>query len=195
MTFVSIIARENFLNVASDGRVLDKNRNIVDERYKKFLLPTPQCFVAYAGQKEPCELFLQASVLRYLDITDYKVLSAKIQSILLNPPFSSFKILIAFGGLNLKSEIEFCTFSTLEPNIQHFKPMGLDISYAFLNNSSLTDNQAEGILIDLLKKTGFETSNQIRKAQIALNDIVADRDFGVNKDVFCSAILAPTNRD
>ena len=84
MSFVSIIATKNFICIASDGRVLRKEQEIIDEEYKKFRLPTPKCFVAYTGNKEACELFLKVSTLNNLYIRHYSELAVRVQSILLD---------------------------------------------------------------------------------------------------------------
>ncbi len=188
MTLVSIVAKTNFLCIASDGRVLGQDQEIIDEQYKKFRLPNPNCFVAYAGNKEPCEWFLKASTLYYLDVMDYSKLATRIQSMLLNPPFSEFKILLAFGGLNPENEIEVYSLSTLQPNILHLKPKGIDIVYAFLNNSSFNESELETLLVKSLQNHGFNSPDQISKAQKEFNNIIADHDLSVNKNVFCSTI-------
>lgn len=188
MSLVSIVAKNNFLCIASDGRVLGQEQEIIDERYKKFRLPNPNCFVAYAGNKEPCEWFLKASALYHLDVMDYSKLATRVQSMLLNPPFSTYKILLAFGGVNPENEIEFYSLSTLEPNIQHLNPKGSDVAYAFLNNSLIKKFELETIFKESLQIHGFNLPDQISRAQIEFNNIIADRDFSVNKNVFYSTI-------
>jgi len=78
--------------------------------------------------------------------------------------------------------------STLQPNILHFKPDGSDISYAFLNNSSIEEPELKKILLKHLQIHGVNLPDQISKTQIEINNIIADRDFSVNKNVFCSTI-------
>jgi len=188
MSLVSIIAKKNFLCIASDGRAIRKEQEIIDEQYKKFRLPNPNCFIAYTGNKEASELFLKVSTLYDLYVRDYSKLAVRVQSILLNPPFSRFKILLAFGGINPDNIIEFYSMSTLQPNILHFKPDGSDISYAFLNNSSIEEPELKKILLKYLQIHGVNLPDQISKTQIEINNIIADRDFSVNKNVFCSTI-------
>ena len=188
MSFVSIIAKKNFLCIASDGRASRRGEEIIDEQYKKFRLPNPNCFVAYTGNKEASELFLKVSTLYDLYVRNYSELVERVQSLLINHPFSRFKILLAFGGVTPDNIIEFYSMSTLQPNILHFKPRGSDISYAFLNNSSITEPELKTIFLKHLQINGVNSPDQIRKTQIEINNIIADRDFSVNKNVFCSTI-------
>ncbi len=191
MSFVSIIAREDFISIMSDGRVCGPNGIPIQEDYQKFVRVDERFFVAFAGHKEPCELFLRNSGLLSPRTYDVELFSAEIQSKLIAGPSRKHKILLALGGFNHHEEIVFSTFSTIQPKMQLFRPKGDDISYAFLNNSSVRSAQLEELLIEALKVSGFQTPDQIREGQTQLNSAVSAMDESVNSTVFNAVINRP----
>lgn len=183
MSFVSIIATENFLNIVSDGRVTGENKVVLQEDYRKFISPTRDFFVAYAGNKEPCEAFVYESGLLSPNLTDMNTFTSTIAEKLQSEKYRGFKILLAFGG-KVGDCISFATFSTLEPKIQFFTPKNDDICYTFLNNSSAVTVELETKLIEALRCTGYDTPEKTIEAQTILNNFVAGMDDSVNCNTF-----------
>lgn len=188
MSFVSIVARENLVSIASDGRVCRNDGLPIQEDYKKFIEINEKSFIAFAGNKEPCELFIRNSGLLSQHARDFKALAVQIQNQLMVSPLSKFKILLSCGGLDCCGEIVFFTFSTLQTKIQFFRPKGDEICYAFLNNSSLNDAQVVERLVECFRISGIETADQIKQAQVKLNNIIATMDQSVNTTVFTFVI-------
>lgn len=64
MSFVSVLQTEDFLTIVSDGRVVAANNEnmILNEQYQKFILPTDQTFLAFAGDQPSCEAVAQQLV-------------------------------------------------------------------------------------------------------------------------------------
>lgn len=193
MSFVSIIARENFVSITSDGRVCGHAGLPIQEDYKKFIEVNKNYFIAYAGQKEPCELFISNSGLISPLVPNFELLARQTQFKLLTNPFDKCRILLAFGGLDNLGQISIVTFSTLQPEIQVFKPKDDAVNYVFLNNSSLDDTQIVEKLIEHLKTSGIETADQIKIAQTELNNYVASKDRTVNKNIFNHVISKRAN--
>lgn len=192
MSFVSVLARENFLTVVSDGRVQGPDLLPMQEDYRKFIQVDSGFFVAFAGHKEPCERFIDKSGLSRTSSRDLGLVSQRTKNLLLTHPYKNSKILLAFGGLNTLGEIEFATFSTLEPEIRFFQPRGDDLSYAFLNNSSLKTTNLAGRLEKYLLLAGIgkgiESPDQLINAQVMLNNFVANLDSSVNTTTFTLSI-------
>jgi len=189
VSFVSIVCRSGFLSIMSDGRV-SNNGVSIREDYQKFLLPRPDFFIAFAGQQQPCEAFINDSGLSSSNTFDYHTLAADIHRKLLTPPYCNYKILLAFGGRTAKGSLEFCTFSTLEPEIQVFSPSSNQISYAFLNNSEIDDTILQPELVKYLTEIGCDAAEKVKTAQETLNNYVAEIDTSVNTTVFSAIIFA-----
>ncbi|AXC53664.1 hypothetical protein ABEX91_11155 [Bacillus subtilis] len=186
MSLVSIIARENFITVMSDGRVTSDGE-IVQEDYKKFIHLNKDMFFAFAGQKEPCEFIAQWAK-EYCKNYGLEKMALSINDFVINNKLDKFKVLAGFGGVDSK-RIKFFTYNSLEKTTEKYIPEGDKLEnthYAFLHNSNDEDNdfKLEEILAYNINKYGFNTPNKCLKAQKDLNDIVASKSFGVNKVTF-----------
>ncbi|MCY8310016.1 hypothetical protein [Bacillus vallismortis] len=184
MSLVSIIARENFITVMTDGRVTSEGEAI-QEDYKKFIQLNKDMFFAFAGSKEPCE-FVARWAKDYFKQYGLNKLASAINGFVLNNNLNKYKILAGFGGVDSK-RVKLFTYSSLENKLNEFIPEGYhDIKYAFLYNSSTENNDLNltEILTNGLRKHGFNTSNKCLKAQKELNEMVASKEFGVNNITF-----------
>ena len=185
MSFVSIIARENFISVMSDGRVMYGNE-IIQEDYQKFIKINDQSFVAFAGSKEICEIFIEevrtivnqnSNIINYLHS-----LVGRFNQLSLNN--HGLKVMLGIGGINSNQEIEFHTINSIDNQILNFSPKGEMISYAFLNNTKYDDSVLVNKLIETLGQTGFGVVKEVKKAQKILNDFVAATDQTVNDTTY-----------
>lgn len=66
MSFVSVLGREKFLCVMSDGKLLGENNEILQEDYQKFINIGNSAFIAFAGSQGACEE-LSVQMLPYFD--------------------------------------------------------------------------------------------------------------------------------
>ena len=188
MSFVSVIGYSNFINIMCDGRV-SHNGVPINENYQKFiLLDNISFFIAFAGQKEPCEEFIKTTMPLFVSGDRFYVMAEKVQQRLLSLPNLNYRILLAFGGKTSDGILQFCTFSTLEPVIQLFTLTNDNIVYTFLNNSSISARILEQRLSEYLNKTGFTSPEMVKLAQKRLNDSVAAEDPNVNTNIFSATI-------
>jgi len=192
MSLVSIVATELFLCVVCDGRVMDHTKNPVKEDFKKFIVPCDGGVIAFAGGKEPSIEFIYQSGLASAtkdDLTSVDFAN-KINKELIRSPLSAFKIMLAFGGIDSKGTIAFHTFSSLEPKVQRYTPVGNDISFAFLHNGENVDLDFGAALLDGFKSMGGLCSPDTTiKAQTMLNSRVAAIDDSVNDNTFSHVII------
>lgn len=184
MSFVSIIARADFITVMSDGCVTD-NSGVVQEDYQKFVQITPELFLAFTGHAPAGELLLKA-----FEQTEFDKLAPRlnfdqvffiiknlIENIFHN---SKLKILLAFGGRNRNGEIEAYYINSIDMQTGHYVPKGNQINTILLGNST----ELNGLLKQFLATTGDSTPKQILAAQKLLNDHVAVGDPSVNTTTF-----------
>ncbi|MEK4006480.1 hypothetical protein [Paenibacillus sp. FSL H3-0333] len=189
MSFVSIVARENFINVMSDGRVTGSNDEVVDEEYQKYV-SNDKSFIAFAGTLETCEMVVRDIKEIVFDNKDYVgaiyVLLGVFKQIKLEE--KGMKVMMALGGVNKIGEIEFYTVDSIKKEAQTYIPKDDDIAYAFLNNTEHEDVTLKSEFIGILKETGFDTPSKSIQAQRLMNNNVADRDKSVNKKTFRAVI-------
>jgi hypothetical protein len=186
---VSIVARENFLNVMSDGRVTGSDHKIIDEEYQKYMCDN-NSFIAYAGTLEACEMVVRdINELVFID-KDYSgainVLLEVFKQVKLEE--KGMKVMMALGGLNKNGEIGFYTVDSIKKESQAYIPKDDDIAYSFLNNTDHDDTDLKSKFREILKETGFDTPSKSIQAQRLMNNFVADRDISVNKKTFRAVI-------
>lgn len=58
MSVVLCYVNKNSATIACDGRVIDKNRNIIDESFKKFIKVNDSVIVGYGGSADLCQAIL-----------------------------------------------------------------------------------------------------------------------------------------
>ncbi|AHV96610.1 hypothetical protein [Paenibacillus sabinae] len=184
MSFVSILGRENFLSVMSDGKLLGENNEVLQEDYQNFINIGNSAFIAFAGSQGPCEE-LSVQMLPYFDEkTDFAAIHQALVDFFKvdDPSQRDVKIMIAFGGINLEGRIEFYTIDSGTSTSERYLPEGEDIKFCFLRSGELlTDLNVKGKMIELLRTTGAGTPTECISAQKLLNDYAADHDASVNK--------------
>jgi len=185
MSFVSVIARKDFITVMTDGRVSFAKQLILKEDYKKFKKISKKQFIAFTGNQEYCE--------RIVSLFDYKnaqynlkEISYQIHEIINQAPYVNFHVNLAIGGLNEDNEfVVYHVQNTLKQSIKELKTKKNKISYGFLNSEYVEKNiNTEQKLVEYLRNTGFNTPNKCLKAQKLLNDYIASKDSSVNRNTF-----------
>ncbi|BCG58441.1 hypothetical protein [Paenibacillus sp. URB8-2] len=184
MSFVSVLGREKFLCVMSDGKLLGENNEILQEDYQKFINIGNSAFIAFAGSQGACEE-LSVQMLPYFDEkTDFSAINNALIDFFNaeDPNQRDVKVMIAFGGINLEGHIEFYTIDSKTNKSEKYFPEGEDIKFCFLRSGDfLNDLNVKGKMIELLRTTGVNTPTECISAQKLLNDYVADHDTSVNK--------------
>lgn len=184
MSFISIIATENFITVVTDGQVT-KDGKAVENNYKKYKKISNNQFIAFGGAKEICETFIKNLDFLGNEQYDLQTLATNLSNAIKQIPYETYRILFVIGGLNARNQIEFYSFSNIpESQDQYSNPKGDEISYAFLSSPDIDDSHFEKHLIEYLSITGFNTPNKCIKAQKMLNSYVETIDNTVNKTTF-----------
>lgn len=182
MSFVSILCHESWVSVVTDGRVCAGDV-AVDESYKKFIEPKENLFIAFAGNKEPCEVVCKGMI--ELGYVDLPLLDAakKLYSLVHLMREKGFKLFMAIGGLeNSKASVYSVSTEYSEPVIN--KPLDDQISYVFLSNTKVSDERLEKRFSKLVRRTGLSDMNSINQVQKELNKWVALQDNSVNNKYF-----------
>jgi hypothetical protein len=184
MSFVSVVARENFVTVMSDGRV-QNNDEIVREDYQKFVQITPDLFFAYTGHQPVGE-----GILKALENNGcyelFKTLNFSLVNMIIRTTIEAvnqsnkFKLLVAYGGRNTNGEIEVFYANSIDMQSGHYLPKGDAINVICLGNGIGTG----ALLEQLLFQTGSTTPQQILSAQEMMNNYVVTHDPSVNTTTF-----------
>lgn len=190
MSFVSVLQTEDFLTIVSDGRVVAANNEnmILNEQYQKFILPTNQTFLAFAGDQPSCEAVAQRLVPLLQQNLNVEAIGDEIAGILADKKYEGYKVLVAYGGRTNEGKISFATYNSSKPGLKVYEAVGDQINYAFLWNSNGSDLRVEKVLEECLSKATGLSSSEFIKAQEALNNIVAKHDKSVNCVTFSAAI-------
>lgn len=191
LSFVSIVARENFISIMSDGRVTGASGIPIQEDYQKFTVFDKSAFIAYAGTKDICETIVRdyEGFFRW-NIYDFSMWVKELQELFRTADFESqgLKVNLGFGGVNQDEKIEFHALSSSDLRLQSFFPVKDDISFAFLNNTTLGDQIFNEKFVEFLKVTGFETPTNVIQSQKLLNNYVSQNDNTVNTKTFREVI-------
>ena len=121
------------------------------------------------------------------DLTDIGF-AQEISKELQASPLNRFKIFLAFGGKPEGGKVGFHTFSSLEPRVQSYFPVGNQLSFAFLYNGDGVDFDLAQALYSSLESFGEISPETTIRSQKILNNRIADLDESVNKVVFSQII-------
>ncbi len=183
MSFVSILATENFLTIMSEGRMMSHDKKVTREDYSK-IRRIGNYVLGFGGNLGPCAEFVNTSgLLRPIGNLDLMAENARARI----EAFREHKVFVVFGGRNGRGEIEFYGLGTEEMRLLHYKPTGDEISFAFLNmpfqGYDLNNN-----FIRFLGMTGYQTPEQTLRAQKMLNDDFAAINPVMNTNTFYEVI-------
>ena len=185
MSFVSVVAREKFISVMSDGRVVDLNtQKVKQEDYKKFISIDNNAFVAYTGIKELCEMVatnIEKSIRKGLEFSEILVV---IRIAVAQFIQKQHTVMFAFGGINKNNQVEVFSYNSRDESTNHFLPKGDEIAYVFLSNGSTAESMLEEKFKSILRETGIDSPSSFVQAQKLLNRYVASIDPTVNNNTF-----------
>ncbi len=192
MSFISIIARENFLTVMSEGRVSREGKPTGEEDFKKFFRVSPHFIVGFGGADRALILnFLGETGLLEPNNGDFQAVADHVQAKLREKPYRHGKVFVGFGGVNSNGQIEFYALGTGNTETRHFLPKGDDISFCFFSLDGYEmDLQSE--LIKFLGITNYRTPAQTLRAQKLLNDAFAKINPSMNTNTFQAVINKDT---
>lgn len=191
MSFVSVVARKNFITIVSDGQATGSNGTVIKDDYQKFIQIGNNAFLAFAGTQQICEMLTRDSKSIFdLYINDFSKLVGFYTTIFNQSGLKElyetrgFKAILAFGGKNNNGEIEFYTVHSKDSVFRNYKPILMsDIKYAFLHSGKSEVNPND-IFTQSLDLSGVNTAEQILTAQKILNYKISLTDSDVNNKTF-----------
>ena len=185
MSFVSVIAREDFITVVSDGQV-SRGNMVVQSDYKKFTKISDKQFIAFTGTKEFCEGLVNEIEFNRNGLHNLYNIVENLDKNIRTIPCQSYVVMFAVGGVGESGNIEFHTINNNpSESIRSFSPKGDGLSYAFLHNGDLSSKiNLQSKLIEYIGRIGFNTPNKCIRAQKLLNSDVAKIDDTVNNVTF-----------
>ncbi|QGQ96214.1 hypothetical protein EHS13_15675 [Paenibacillus psychroresistens] len=194
MSFISILANLNLCCVMSDGRVSNEmTGEILQEDYPQFKSYNDgSVFVACTGNIECGELFLNSVSGLSNDFDDWIrhfelfIVDLKLQTHYQEDP-SSFRIQMAFGGINSNNEIELYTLSSFDAEIIKSIPLKNKIARTFLG-STVDSSLINELFVTESKRIPLKSHHDYISTQIKLNEYVANKDNQVNKNTFSMVI-------
>lgn len=185
MSFVSVIAREDFITVVSDGQVT-RDSEVIQNSYKKFTKISNKQFVAYTGIKEICEALVNEIEYKGNELHDLNHIAMELNEKIKVFPYDTLTVMFIVGGIDETGNIEFHTLNN-DPSekLRSFYPVNDDLNYGFLSNGKLEGKINLTVnLIEHFKTTGFNTPNKCIRAQKLLNSDVEKIDETVNNVTF-----------
>lgn len=181
MSFVSVVARESFITIMSDGRVSNKmTGEIIDENKVKFVKIGDSRFVAFAGISEICDLIVPVISQLLESGHEFKDILSTMEKVLKENSRPGLFVTIAFGGINKDGNIEICSVENNNMTSAHFTPKGTDINYFFLRNPTISAQDVNRKFLELIRKNGTNTPKEFNRSQKMLNSWVSKKDNSVN---------------
>lgn len=192
MSLITVIAKEKYCCVMSDGRVVDQEtREVKAEDLQKFINYDNRAFIAYAGGKDMCDIILNdiAEVKTYdfdLWLKAFQQLFDRYQlkeSYLIDP--MRYKVSLLFGGRNEKGEIEIYSINSITGAVEHYLPQNDQVAVTFLCSENVGDgSKVMDFLDEKLTNGGHQTPSQALSTMKLTNTFVSDIDWSVGKKTF-----------
>lgn len=192
MSFVSIIATENFATITSDGRVIERTESgeIIKkaERTPSFIKISGKQVVACTGNpallRQMEETFPFKKSGTYLLRNRMNTFEAQVKQV----PYEVEDVLLATVEINGSGSIE-CWMVSNQPGQagQRLQPKEGKIVTIFMAGRHINEEKIKKIMekfSELSNQYGRNTANKILNAQKELNRFVADIDLSVNKHTF-----------
>lgn len=191
MSFISIVATKNYVNVVSDGLVLRKSENgeliRIQEDFQKFMKISENQFVAFGGNHGIFEK-VKETIPYNPNSYDLNELSEMLFSKSSEVTPEEASIMMAVGGLDKEyKRIEFFTFSNKGNHIQHYRPNNEEVAYSFIISNYIDDEklgEIDRMFMKLVRLHGYKKISKINKVQKDLSLIVSNMDPSVNKVTF-----------
>jgi hypothetical protein len=194
MSLVSVVAREQFISLMTDGRVRGAEGIVIDESYPKYQMLGNKGFVAITGSKEHGEELIRIAKDFYDEGYDFHAIADGLQQIMIRDipraKFPHVRVQMIVGGIMKRGGGEIAFFSltnkneTVDQMVKSY-PRADDVSYSYADGVSPTTGiNLEELLLGCLQKSGVDTIEQIQKAQEEFNKKVSVVDDSVNNNLF-----------
>ncbi|WP_332632038.1 hypothetical protein [Halalkalibacter flavus] len=184
MSLVSVLARENFITVVSDGLVVNlETGEEIHQSYKKFRKISEKQFVAFGGNQGLGERVVE--VLGYQESErDLLECAKKIRGDLINEiPIEKASCQVVLGGVEKGSIVFYAFNNNHNQDLLIKRPTNHILEYTFLSSRNSSINLDE-IIQRIGNRIGYNTPTKTIKIQKQLNDEVAKTDPSVNKITF-----------
>ncbi|GGN92083.1 hypothetical protein [Saccharibacillus kuerlensis] len=179
MSFISVIAKENFITVMSDSEAVGSESTPNPEQH--VVKVGEKEFVATAGgDREAREVIAKHISDLLIEGTPYDRILVILEMTLAAFSEKGKSVMTAFGGINASGEIEVCTYDPNSRAERHLKPRGSDIAYFFLAEGAGKYGNLYELLQNYWKETGTETPSAMIQSQKLLNRYVASKDEDVS---------------
>lgn len=195
MSFVSVVATKDYINVVGDGLVMHTTETgemiRQQEDYEKFFKIAENQFIAFTGDKGILD-FIKSTIPFNPNNYDLEEMANMLRTKSREVSFEEAAIMIAVGGLSKDNKkVEFYTISNRGDQFQYYCPKNDEIAYAFLVSSYIDDEkykEIDRVFIKYLRLYGYNKSNKVLKSQKDINLIVTKIDPTVNNKTSSLAI-------
>lgn len=179
MSFISVIAKENFITVMSDSGSNGSEHTPQPEEHMVKVGESE--FVATAGGDREARETITKHVSGLLkEGTPYESILVVLQMTLDVFSEKGKSVMTAFGGVNHEGDIEVCTYDPNSRAERHLKPRGSEIAYFFLAEGAGKYGNLYELLQSYWKESGTETPSAMIQSQKLLNRYVASKDEDVS---------------
>ncbi|WP_172195520.1 hypothetical protein [Saccharibacillus qingshengii] len=179
MSFISVIAKEQFITVMSDSGAAGSEHTPQPEQH--VVKVGEKEFVATAGGDREAREVIAKHVSDLLEEgTPYDRILVILQMTLSAFSEKGKSVMTAFGGVNREGDIEVCTYDPNSHAERHLKPRGTEIAYFFLAEGAGKYGNLYELLQSYWKETGTESPSAMIQSQKLLNRYVASKDSDVN---------------
>lgn len=186
MSFVSVVAMENFITVVADKRMVDlETKAVKDENFKKIKKINESQFITCTGNAGVAEFIF--SKFKYGNMYNLQLCAQQLsEEVKRGIDYKVANIQGVIGGRNEKNEFVLYSFSN-KPDIEivEYKPKNIELVYVILSG-----NEAETVNFSPYKKfeelytaANVQSVKDVIRVQEDLNNLVADIDKTVNKNI------------
>ncbi|MGC6588067.1 hypothetical protein ACPV3A_24355 [Paenibacillus sp. Dod16] len=191
MSLISVIAKENYCCVMSDGRVVDQvTKEVIQEDFQKFINHNNRSFIAYAGGKDIIDMLVNNIEIK---TNEFDLWLATFQQTfqelelreLYNIDPLRYKVLLLFGGRNEKNEIELYSISSITGDVQHYLPKDDQVAVTFLCSGNVANHSDIMEFMGAnLRSLGHRTPSDALSIMKLTNTYVSNIDWSVGKKTY-----------
>lgn len=185
MTLITLVAKENFASLLTDGRLYDSEKEMaVDENYCKYTKLDKNVVIAGAGGHDHIKQIIKISQQLYKKNHNLYRLSQSIKNQLINDvpreKYPQIKVNLVLAGLNSNQEITTCTIDNVKDNpLSFYKPKSKDIVTVITTDEGDNDKAFEE-LESLFYKYKSNSPDTFLLAQKEYNELIATKNITVN---------------
>ncbi|MFJ7918100.1 MULTISPECIES: hypothetical protein [unclassified Lysinibacillus] len=185
MSFISVVAMENFVTVVADGRQINsETKEVISEDFLKVRGINDKQFIACTGNVGVAEdLFSKFSGDLFYDLKNNAELIR--DELVKKIDLKLAKCQVVLGGRSHLNEIALYTFSN-DPSLTvvEYKPKASELSCITLSSDELLNKgfDANDTFEKIYRDRNIQSIEDVIRVQVELNDIVSDLDISVNKE-------------